>query len=351
MNTAIFKDIIERAFSNLSDQEITAFLEPFGLEEDNRDLDHLVEQLLNTAISQSPDNTSATTQSFIDELNSKGFVVIENILTDDEVIEAKRLFFEWFDQIVDFYALHKKINPHYIFKFHEVGHQLFAWYIRCNHNIQNIFKQIWKTDDLIVSFDGACYFKQDTKTTSKSKSSIWTHTDQAPKQHGRVCVQGFVSLTDNTNNTLVVYEGSHNLFENYFKTRDMENISSRWNKIDPSYLDEIQDRKRVLRVPKGSLVLWDSRVFHQNQITDESEERLVQYVCYLPRNSTENTKANQNKRLLYFNDRRTTSHWPCPVKVNGKQPQTYGDESLLIDYNSLPKPDLTNLISEINKIL
>ena len=51
------------------------------------------------------------------------------------------------------------------------------------------------------------------------------------------------------------------------------------------------DLRRVLHVPAGSLVIWDSRTFHQNQYgAPNSEERLVQYVCFLPKNHPKNTK-------------------------------------------------------------
>ena len=41
------------------------------------------------------------------------------------------------------------------------------------------------------------------------------------------------------------------------------------------------------------------------------------------------------KRQKYFIEKRTTSHWAYPVKVNGLQPQTYGKKELLIDYSKL----------------
>ena len=89
----------------------------------------------------------------------------------------------------------------------------------------------------------------------------------------------------------------------------------------------------MLNVPAGSLVLWDSRTFHQNQFGFPSEEeRIVQYVCYLPKNHVKNTISNQSKRLKYFNERRTTTHWPCPVKVNSKQARTFGNQNFVIDY-------------------
>tara|TARA_B100001094_G_C17914498_1_gene662846 strand:+ start:552 stop:734 length:183 start_codon:yes stop_codon:yes gene_type:complete len=59
----------------------------------------------------------------------------------------------------------------------------------------------------------------------------------------------------------------------------------------------------------------------------------------------------QKKRQKYFQEKRTTSHWPAPIRVNGKQPQTYGNNRRLIDYESLEKPYFDDLIDDINKLL
>jgi hypothetical protein len=184
---------------------------------------------------------------------------------------------------------------------------------------------------------------------------IRTHSDQAPAAKEFMCWQGFVSLTANKERTLVVYEGSHKLHKEYFESRGLDKgptASKNWNLIDKDYLDSISSSRRVLEVPAGALVLWDSRTFHQNQFgAPESEDRFVQYVCYFPKSHPKNTKAIQKKREKYFLERRTTSHWPCPVRVNSLQPQTYGDQSLVIDYESLPGIDLTRYKGEIAKLI
>ena len=59
----------------------------------------------------------------------------------------------------------------------------------------------------------------------------------------------------------------------------------------------------------------------------------------------------KEKRLLYFNQRRLTSHYPYPIRVVSKQPNTWGDKTLNIDYSLLPEPDLSNYESEIIKLL
>jgi ectoine hydroxylase-related dioxygenase (phytanoyl-CoA dioxygenase family) len=282
----------------------------------------------------------------IAELDEKGYCVIENVLTAEEVETSIKYFREWFSSHPQIAGLHSKISPHGIFKYHEVGQQRHAWYIRTRPNVQNVFKNIWKTDEVVVSFDGCCYIPADCK----KKDGVWTHTDQAPTKKGLKCIQGFVALTDNTERTLVVYEGSHKLHEEYAKEYNLTSTKD-WLLIEQNYLDKISDKKRVLNIKAGSLVLWDSRTFHQNQYgaKDNNEERIVQYVSYLPRCNL--TKKMLEKRQKYFADKRTTSHWAYPVKVNGQQPQNYGNALLKINYSELVVPKLEDLIEDINKIL
>ena len=284
---------------------------------------------------------------YISDLKEKGYAVIPNVLSVDEINEAKQLFFKWKNSIPDIDKMHSTIDPHGIFKFHQAGHQEFAWYLRTRPQIIEIFKKIWNTEELIVSFDGSCYMP---KEYSK-RDNIWTHTDQAPNSKGLQCYQSFISLTTNSQKTLVVYENSHNIHEKYFTEKNIDS-SKNWHLIAPSYLDKISHTKTILKVNEGDLVLWDSRTFHQNQYGIASlEERLVQYICYLPKSHPKNTITQQKKREKYLLEMRTTSHWPCPISVNSLQPQTYGDKSKLIDYDCLIKPDLSKYTDIIQTLI
>jgi ectoine hydroxylase-related dioxygenase (phytanoyl-CoA dioxygenase family) len=295
------------------------------------------------------ENASAETglpsiESILSDLQEKGYCVIENVLTTEEVEQAKTYFYSWLNSNSQIKKIHNKVSPHGIIKHFQVGQQLHAWFIRTRKAVQNIFKGIWKTDELVVSYDGTCWISSDTK----KKDNLWTHTDQAPNKKGLTCYQGFVALTDNTERTLVVYEGSHLLHEAYAKEKNL-NSSKDWQLIDKDYLDKIADKKRVLPVKAGSLVLWDSRTFHQNQYGTKPEERVVQYVSFLPRSGL--TPKMQEKRKKYFEDLRTTSHWAYPVRVNGQQPQNYGNKELIIDYASLVRPELDDLMEDILQLV
>ena len=281
----------------------------------------------------------------LSELKEKGYCVIPDVLPQEEISLATESFKKWYNSTPNLKLFHEKIDPHGIFKHHEVGHQYFAWYLRTRPQIINIFQQIWETKDLVVSFDGCCYIPEGLS----KKDNIWTHTDQASNNSDLTCYQGFVSLTSNEKTTLIVYEGSHLLHQEYFS--DKPKSSTNWNLIDHETLDKIKDSKKTLKVSPGSLVIWDSRTFHQNCYGNPSEERLVQYLSYLPKQSSKNTKAMQAKRLKYFKERRTTSHWAYPIRVNSLQPQTYGDKSKLIDYSALEEPNLENLLESIQTLI
>lgn len=291
-----------------------------------------------------------STQTIKENLEKNGYCIIENMLNPNEVFQAKELFYDWYDSIDNFDYVHSKINPHNIFKFHQVGHQEFAWYLRTRPQIIKTFADIWNTttDNLVCSFDGSCYIKNGN---NKLNTKCWTHTDQAPKNKSLTCYQGFVSLTDNTNNSLMLYETSHKLHEPYFREINNTNDSKNWQLINHDYLQTIQDKCRILKVPAGSLVLWDSRTFHQNIHSSANEERIVQYISMLPKNNKLNSSAMQKKRLKYFNELRTTSHWAYPIRVNSLQPQTYGNNDLLIDYSKLLVPNLDNYISIIKQLI
>jgi ectoine hydroxylase-related dioxygenase (phytanoyl-CoA dioxygenase family) len=273
------------------------------------------------------------------DLQEKGYAICD-ALTAEECAHVRELHQEWYK--AEGHTLQRK---HGIYK-ELAGHQRFVWWAKTRPKIRELFAEIWGTMDLVSGFDGACYFSGE----EKHRDTCWTHTDQAPDTTGLKCIQGGIALTENKERTLVVYEGSHLLWEPYMRERKLTGTKN-WLKIDPTYLATIQDRKRVLHIKEGQMVFWDSRTFHQNQNGKGSEERLFIYACMLPRNDPENTKKQNEKRKKYFLERRTTSHWPYPIHVNAKQPSTYGDESKKIDYSKVIPPDLDDLEEEIMKLI
>ena len=285
------------------------------------------------------------------DILENGYVIVEDVLTLSEINEYKSEFFNWFNSIPNMSEFHNFFHGNGIFKFFEIGHQRFSWLARINKNITSIFKYLWNTHELVVSFDGCCYYP----TEYSDKPKYWTHSDQSSEKKGLHCLQSFISFTENKERTLVIYEKSHLLHESYHEEYNIT-TSNDWSIIKKEYIDKLQDSKKILHIKPGSLVIWDSRTFHQNTCgeSDCVEERLVQYLCYLPKNNDINDDLMKEKRRACFNEKLTTTHWPYPVVPIPKQPywlRDYFNTDQIINYNDLPKPELNDLMVEIEKLI
>ena len=285
---------------------------------------------------------------WIESLYTKGYCIIPNVLNEEEVNKCVQSFHEWRNNIPQIDYIESEINSNGIHKYYNAGHTWHAWYIRTRPQVQDIFKELWECDELITSFDGCCYIPKDCD----NNDLCWTHSDQAPCNNGLRCFQSFVSLTDNQERTFVVYEGSHLHHESYFQERNMEHDTKNWQIIHPDYLAQIYHTRRVLNVPKGSMVIWDSRVFHQNQFgAPHSEERMVQYICFFPKNHHDNNEIQQIYRKHCFEELITTTHWPVPIRMISIQPNQYRNTDFVIDYSTFENQCLDDLKEDIEKII
>lgn len=274
----------------------------------------------------------------MDELQEKGYVVLPSILTQEKVEKAKTLFFEWLKSVPQYESYHKRDSFHGIMKYGEIGHQKHTWFIKTCPEVQKVFKELWATDELVTGFDGTCWIPPEMT----HPDTHWTHTDQAASAKGLHCIQGLVSLTSNVERTFVVYEKSHILHEHYMNLKGFTGKRN-WRIIDKEYLKEIECCRKVVKVNAGDMILWDSRTFHQSQYGNLPEERLVQYVCFLPKNHRSNNPLIKKKRKHYFERRITTSHWPYPLQVNAYYPPN--------EVLDIPRTDISEYEEEIQKII
>lgn len=295
-------------------------------------------------LEQSRELSNKTLETIKLQLEEKDYVVIPNILSSEEDTKSREYFFNWYNANPQIKYIHEKGSHGIMQNFQDQRHD---WFIRTRTNVMKVFKYLWNTDNLLVSYDECCWMPREMQ----KKDSILTHIDQAPSKKGLQCYQGLVSLTSNKKRTLVVYKGSHLLHDSYCSEKNLKH-STNWQLIDVDYLLTIADKKRVIEADAGWLIIWDSRSFHQNQYASngsDTEERLVQYVSYLPK--IDCSEKMLEKLIKYFNEFRTTSHWAYPLKVNGLQPQAYKKPNIYIDYSQLKPPDLEDLMPDITKLV
>ncbi|CUM66658.1 uncharacterized protein PRCAT00004334001 [Priceomyces carsonii] len=201
-----------------------------------------------------------------------------------------------------------------VFCSNAIAHEEFMWDIRCEEGVIKPFRDIYGTDELLVSFDSLniTFPRADKKPKEK-----WLHVDQSPFKTGLQCIQGIVALSNHGPNDggLVVYKGSHKYFEEFFNTQvDHDN----WDTLDyygfsneqaQFFLNRGCEEVKVCCEP-GDVILWDSRTCHwgQEPCPNSKQIRTVVYVSYSPRYFATSESIEHKKKA--FQMWSNTTHWP-----------------------------------------
>jgi len=291
-----------------------------------------------------------------------GVAVVPNVLDENECIQMVDGMWKYFEgisknwetpidrsnkdtwkSIHDLYPLHGMLFQHF-----NCGHIQTVWDLRQNPKIVDIFAKIWKCnkEDLLVSFDGFS-FGLPPEETKRGWCGTWYHTDQSFTRPEFECIQSWITGLDANQGdaTLGFMEGSNKYHKEFSETYGINNKHD-WYKLNKEeqtfYSDKGCECKRI-KCPKGSMVFWDSRTIHCGvspcKTRENSDIRAVIYLCYQPRKLISN--VNLKKKQKAFEDLRTTSHYPCNVKLFAKYPRTYGN--IIPDINKINNPELTSL--------
>lgn len=294
--------------------------------------------------------------TYIDDLDDKGYCIIPNTLTTDKCDNYISKIWDWLESLgtnIDREDSatwnHKKWPENYrgIIKHYGIGHEQFVWDIRCEKNVIDVFTKVWNTSDLFVSFDAICVMKP-PEISGKFTKTHWIHCDQSFLNSDRISVQGLVNLeeTSQEDSTFTLYENSHKYHEefgNHFNIKQKGN----WYKLQKEEVQWLNDKglnQIRLDIPKGAMLLWDSRLFHANCCAIKGREkprfRYVIYVAMAPKSFSSN--ADIKKRQKAFKEQRLTTHWTKQVQLVPKNPRTYGDSernNIIAPFN---KPNVSN---------
>lgn len=305
-----------------------------------------------------------------EELEKYGVCIIPSLLDDDECSHLETECWKMLEEITvnwetpikqddpktwnltKFYALHHMLIQQL------VSHSQMCWSARQNPKIVEVFRHLWKTQDLVTSFDGiSVHFppeksgiKKDWYNPKLQKS--WIHCDQSYKRNSLECYQSWVTpLAVNPGDaTLVYYEGSHKFHDTFAKAMG-ETPSEDWYVLKADDIQKYESygcQKKMVTCPKGSMVIWDSRTIHCG-LEPQKERlnpnmRICIYVCMVPRSRC--TDAVLKKRRKYFEENRTTKHNPAFSNVFSKFPRIRSEKERreYIETTSYPtKAILTDL--------
>lgn len=209
---------------------------------------------------------------------------------------------------------------------HYFGHTELQWQIR--ELCAPIFSRIWNCpqEDLLCSFDGGCFLPSIPKDNLENSSfKQWIHNDSPRSYRNFSCVQGIVNFEDNgpEDGGLVLVEGSHNIFNDYMDQHPSEGIA--WGSADMN--DPLLSSRNLIKIcaPAGSIILFDSRLFHCNvhpwgsifKENGTSRFRMCTYVCMQPRIGAHPKELT--KRISLYEKGRMTGHWCYGSKKHPKK--------------------------------
>mmetsp|Transcript_34320 Transcript_34320/g.61246 ORF Transcript_34320/g.61246 Transcript_34320/m.61246 type:complete len:328 (-) Transcript_34320:300-1283(-) len=265
-------------------------------------------------------------------LDREGYVVI-SALSSEEVEAARGMLWAYWEELdggisrtnreswgkMDAY-MHANTG---IVNSYGIGQSKLLWYLRSSEAVTSAFASIWGTEDLITSFDGGGMFRPWSVDPKWKTSGGWFHADQSLRRKGRVCVQGLVSLFDQTSATggLTLVPGSHERHQELCRATWTGLSLSFWGHDFVPIPPEVWTRKgfapQLVCCQAGDLILWDSRTVHCNSPALEDPPppsqahdflRAVGYVCMTPRAWA--TEAALAKRRELVRTGQTSTHWP-----------------------------------------
>lgn len=253
-------------------------------------------------------------------LKNEGFVVLCDILDDMEQTDLLETFKREFTTVSPNFNFNNPdtwtiANTPTMFGkgmsvYNGFGQADFMWKLRTHPNIQNPFKTLFCTDELVTSLDGFSIFVSD-----KQKSKSWLHIDQHPNNKLYSIQASYNMFPVNADDAgFVVIPKTHKTF-----TPEQKNKAD-WIVVDQ---DTFQPEAVKLLIPGNCLTIWNSRLVHANtgmskRNKNEIPERInrfTPYITFLPK-SLRTEKVKKERIEAYINGK-ATSHWSnkCEIKT------------------------------------
>ena len=227
-----------------------------------------------------------------------------------------------------------------------------SWDLTSHERVVGLQRLLYQKDDLMCDGLGRWGVMRPTLNHPEWKTDAsWLHWDQNPwTEPGFVRLQAIVCLTDNTATSggFACVPGFHKRFQQWGQEHQMGTVLTPSGKVlDESYgaqqpfpipLDD-PCQQEVVRVlaPAGAMVIWDSRLPHQNfPNTDASAMRIVHYTMMLVKKDKavrEHRKLLQQKQVVMDALGISGARFPYALTPLGKEINCLdeNDESLVGD--------------------
>ena len=242
------------------------------------------------------------------DLEERGVAVIPNVISSqdcDQYIEELRSWLATFGEgrFPD--------NIHSLIHGYGIAHHSAVWKARLK--AKAVFAELWDTQKLHSSIDGVAIGRPPEKDEDSNGK---LHLDQGPSKKGLHAYQGAVHLEECTEEDwcISVIEKSHKLHDEYFSKFPTKSKSDFCTLTEPAkkWFSEQGCAITRISVPKGGIVLWDSRTVYASAPprqgrTNKDKWRFVTFVSMTP--AIWSSKEDNEERLHGYQTMRSSRHW------------------------------------------
>ena len=245
------------------------------------------------------------------ELEENGVAVVSSVLTEDECDEYVAQIHEWLTKFGEDFP----DNEDSIIHKYRIGHHEVPWNVRLK--AKPLFSQLWETDKLLCSTDGMAIGTppENGKENFFEGTRYNLHYDQSPERTGLHAYQGGVYLEQANEEDwcFAVIEKSHLHFEDFFKAHPPKKEFRELSKAEISWFEDRGCNVKRIPVPKGGIVLWDSRTVHTGARPKRHRKhprwRYVVFVCMGP--AVWASADDMETKKAGYQELRVSPHWPA----------------------------------------
>jgi ectoine hydroxylase-related dioxygenase (phytanoyl-CoA dioxygenase family) len=262
---------------------------------------------------------SYLTPDLLNEFLENGYVVIENVLTNEQIDDAR-------DQLHNYIEKYKGVSHYDILSnkttikdvrksglTSELFYSKFKMDIHLNECMYATFKEICEAidptcKDVVPYIDRVCYRLPDKIL---AEGGLNLHIDRNPWDTSKAkkirSVQAFVTLTHHLgakNGGLCVVPQFQSQFDEYFAksyNKTEADLGGEFYRMHGLSHSAAQNRLKIVQAAPGSLIIWDNRLPHAtcNQLAGPDTREVI-YLTYLPANIEKNIKywKEQSKNFV-----------------------------------------------------
>ncbi|XP_062571559.1 uncharacterized protein LOC134233591 [Saccostrea cucullata] len=254
------------------------------------------------------------------ELDDQGFSVVEGVLSEEDCRRYSDEFKDWVHQYKDNNKTFGSFES--LVQSYRIGHFHASWAVRLK--VKHVFSELWETEKLLSSVDGVAVSPPPEMMPDRPKfrtKKTFLHLDQGSKRQGLHAYQSGVYLEESSDSDhcFRVLKGSHKLIKDFYDNFSLaarQSSAFEYYELTQEEIDWYKDRgcpATTVPVPRGGMVLWDSRLVHDNARPVEGRPRSdrwrhVVFVCMTPakwaKQSDIKIKREAYEHLLM------TTHWP-----------------------------------------